>query len=196
MNNNSSDFDKNEYMCIDNFIDDITVSTLSRYLEYKINRGEIIKQDNPEKGLTQYSYYADPLTEVLLSTCKESVEQAIGKKLLPTYSQVCVYQPNDELHAHSTRESREISVVIEIASKEESSEIILQHNNENRSFVLKSGNAIVYKGCDVKQLVKPLKSNQLNVQIILHYIDENGPYKDFVNDTRPRLGLNTNHRRI
>jgi hypothetical protein len=194
--NNSEDFDKNGYAHIDNFIDDITVSTISRYLEYKINRGELLEQNNPEKGLTKYNYYADPLIEVLLSTCKESIEQATGKELLPTYSHVYIYQSDDELHAHTTRESREISVVVEIASKVESSEIILQHKNENRSFVLKPGNAIIYKGCELTQSVKPLINNQINVQIILHYVDKNGPYRDFVNDTRPRLGLDSKQRRL
>jgi hypothetical protein len=194
--NNSEDFDKNGYAHIDNFIDDITVSTISRYLEYKINRGELLEQNNHEKGLTKYNYYADPLIEVLLSTCKESIEQATGKELLPTYSHVYIYQSDDELHAHTTRESREISVVVEIASKVESSEIILQHKNENRSFVLKPGNAIIYKGCELTQSVKPLINNQINVQIILHYVDKNGPYRDFVNDTRPRLGLDSKQRRL
>jgi hypothetical protein len=194
--NNSEDFDKNGYAHIDNFIDDITVSTISRYLEYKINRGELLEQNNPEKGLTKYNYYADPLIEVLLSTCKESIEQATGKELLPTYSHVYIYQSDDELHAHTTRESREISVVVEIASKVESSEIILQHKNENRSFVLTPGNAIIYKGCELTQSVKPLINNQINVQIMLHYVDKNGPYRDFVNDTRPRLGLDSKQRRL
>jgi hypothetical protein len=195
--NKNADFDTNGFININDFIDDVTLSTVSLYLEYKIHRGELVRQDDPGEGITQYNFYADPLIEVLLLKCKEAVELATGKELLPTYSQVHVYQPDDRLQFHSKREAREISVVVQVAMKGHTTEVFLQNKkNEDACFLMKAGDAIVYKGCDIKQWVKPLINNQLSVQFMLHYVDKNGPYRDYVNDTRPQLGSSSKQKRI
>jgi hypothetical protein len=182
---------------VDGFIDPQTVSIVSQYLENRIRRGEWKEGDEGPQAASKFFYYADPLTEALLLACKPSVEQVIGKELLPTYSYSRVYQPGEELVPHVDRPSCEISVTVNVASKGENSPIYMQYaGNTVEEHVLKPGDAVVYKGCEAKHWRKPLKDGQLNVQFMLHYVDRNGPNAGCEKDTRPAYGMSSKTRRL
>lgn len=164
-------------------------------MENKIRRGEW--RENNKSEVTGYEYYADPLVEVLLLKCKDAVEQAVGKKLLPSYSFSRIYQPGEELSDHIDREACEISVTVNVASKGEISSFYTEYkDNQVEQHVLNPGDAVIYKGCEVHHWRSPLKTDQLVVQFMLHYVDINGPYKAFEKDTRTMLGLPAKQKRI
>lgn len=185
-------FDMMGYTRIDGFLDESTVSIISYYMENKIRRGEWTAGSHGDP-ISCYSYYADPLIEVLLLKCKDVVGQATGKELLPTYSYSKIYQPGEQLKKHVDRKSCEISVTVNIATKGEISPFYVKYkDNKITEHKLNPGDAIVYKGCEVDHWREPLKEGQINVQFMLHYVDKNGPYKAFEKDKRPLIGLSCN----
>lgn len=175
---------------VDGFIDPTTVSIVSRYLENKIRRGEWQQGPADPEQTSRFSYYADPLIEVLLEASKEAVEAATGKTLIPTYSYARVYQPGEELKPHVDRPSCEISVTVNVATKGEFSPIYTKYKGaEPQRHVLSPGDAVIYKGCEVVHWRRPLEADQLNVQFMLHYVDKDGHNASYAKDRRPNYGM-------
>jgi hypothetical protein len=195
---NSINFDETKYARIDNFIDKTTIEIISQYMENTIRRGiwkELAEFDETIDP-TVYAYYADPLTEVLLTKCKELVEVTTERELLPTYSYSRIYQPGEELKVHVDREACEISVTVNVASKGEVSAVYTKYKDKTEQHILNPGDALIYMGCDVDHWREPLKDGQLNVQFMLHYVDKNGPFASFEKDTRPMLGTDSSTKRV
>lgn len=181
-------FEKHGCVLVKNFIDQGTISIVSQYLENKIRRGEWV--ENEKEQTTLFSYYSDPLIEVLLQASKEAVEDATGKELIPTYSYSRIYQPGEKLTPHTDRPSCEVSVTVNVATKGEFSPIYTQYGqNDPEKHVLNPGDAVVYMGCDVMHWRQTLKDGQLNVQFMLHYVDKNGPNAAYAKDKRPAYGF-------
>jgi hypothetical protein len=191
---NSSVFDEVKYARIDNFIDKTTIEIISQYMENAIRRG-IWTEDKNSKS-TLYSYYADPLTEVLLIKCKELVEVTTEKELLPTYSCSGIYQLGDKLENHRDHEACEISVIVHVASKGKLSPVYTKYKNKTEQHILNPGDALIYMGREVDCWIKPLVEGQLHVQFMLHYVDKNGPFSAYEKDTRPMLGTDQSTKRV
>jgi len=188
-------FEKHGCVLVRNFIDEQTITVVSQYFEYKIRRQEWKEITSDGDPTSRFAYYADPLIEVLLQASKEAVENATGKKLLPTYSYSRIYQPGEKLFPHTDRPACEVSVTVNVATKGEFSPIYTQYGqNDPEKHVLNPGDAVVYMGCDVMHWRQPLKEGQLNVQFMLHYVDKNGLNTEHAKDKRPAFGLDSNSR--
>jgi hypothetical protein len=177
---------------VKNLLDEKTISIISRYMEYKIRRGEW-KTNAAGVAIdptSEYSYYGDPLIEVVLQDTKESIEKIIGKKLIPTYSYARVYQPGESLKPHVDRDACEVSVTISVASKGSISPIYTRYEKKPvEVHVLNPGDAVIYKGCEALHWRDVLEKDQLVVQFMLHYVDENGSFAHLAKDTRPNYGM-------
>lgn len=185
-------FDLDGCVRVDGFIDSATISTVSRYLENKILRGEWKEMPGGPEVTSRLAYYADPLIEVLLLASKEAVEAATGKTLIPTYSYTRVYQPGEELKPHIDRPSCEISVTVNVATKGPFSPIYTKYKDgAPQEHVLNPGDAVIYKGCEASHWRHPLKADQLNVQFMLHYVDKHGPNAEYARDKRAKYGMST-----
>lgn len=192
---NVEQFEKNGCVRVDGFVDQQTISVVSQYLENKIKRGEWVQAPCEYDPTSKYSYYADPLIEILLQESRHAVEETTGKELIPTYSYARVYQSGEELKPHVDRPSCEISVTINVATKGEFSPIYMQYkNNDPEKHVLNPGDAVIYKGCEAKHWRQPLKEGQLNVQFMLHYVDKNGSYSSYAKDKRQDYGFSSDTR--
>lgn len=190
----SGNFDEMKYARIDSFIDKTTVEIISQYMENTIRRG--IRSADKNSEPTLYSYYADPLTEVLLVKCKEIVEATIERELLPTYSCSSIYKFGDKFENLRDREACEISVIVNVAYKGEVSPVYTKYKNRTEQHILNPGDALIYMGCDVDCWIEPLVEGQLNVQFMMHYVDKNGPFASFEKDTRPMLGTDKSTKRV
>ncbi len=60
--------------------------------------------------------------------------------------------------------------------------------------LLNPGDALVYKGCDTTHWRNKLPEKQINVQIMLHYVDKNGFHGKYRFDERESLGYFRNPR--
>ena len=191
----SREFSATGYVYVERLIDAQTIQTVSHYLANKVARGDWRPEVGPTKAgrteATALFVYADPLVEVLLGATLHAVEEATGLTLLPTYSYARVYQTGEQLPKHIDREACEISVTINIASIGGISPLLVQHKDgQPRELLLNPGDALVYKGCEVEHWREPFSLGQTTVQIMLHYVDANGPYAEYIYDGRGKLGEN------
>jgi hypothetical protein len=181
------------YQVVRNFLSEADASVVSRYMEYALkgalytNRGEGTgpSADDPSR----YARYADPLMEVMLVDSREAVEEIVGCDLLPTYSYSRVYVEGDELERHVDRPSCEYSVTVNVACDGEPWPIWMQYGDaEPAKFTLNSGDAVVYKGCDVHHWRNKMEHTRVNAQFMLHYVNKDGPYSEYQWDKRPGAG--------
>lgn len=183
-----TDFQKNGYVLIKGFYDAQAVNTISQYLEYSLKRHPENNTSGDENS--SVGWYADPLMEVVLKNSLPDVESATGLKLYPTYSFARVYQKGDELKPHVDRRSCEISVTSHIATVGKSWPIWMKvSGKEPVVHYLEPGDACIYKGCEVVHWREKAVDTDINVQVMLHYVDQNGPYSGFKFDRRVSLGL-------
>ena len=54
------------------------------------------------------------------------------------------------------------------------------------SVSLNPGDGLIYRGCDCYHWREPFAGNHL-AQVFLHYVDQNGPNKEWKYDKRPHL---------
>lgn len=195
--NSAEHFEKYGCIKISEFFSTETIRIISRYLENKLRRGEWVEKVEPGEEVTKLWYYADPLLEVFLQENVEVIEKIIGKNIIPTYSYARIYQPGESLRPHVDRPSCEISVTVNVATKGDFSPIYIKYkDNENVKYILNSGDAVIYKGCEATHWRDELKEGQLNVQFMLHYVDKNGHNASYEKDNRPMYGMNDTTRRI
>lgn len=192
-----SSFQSAGYTKLKGLVDGETVKTISQYFENKINRGEWAAKAEVLKGdASKFGYYADPLIEVLLKKCLPAIEEQTSLELEPTYSFSRVYQEGEELSPHTDRPSCEISVTVNIACTGDPRPIWMQYeDNAPVKCMLEPGDAVVYKGCEVTHWRRKLPKGQINVQVMLHYVDKNGPNTEYKFDKREALGLDSSARR-
>jgi hypothetical protein len=182
-----TDFETNGCVLVKGFIDPQGISTISRYMEFALSQGRL--QNRNDDPSSNYSAYADPLIETVLQNSLPYMEEITGKSLYPTYSFSRVYMKGDELKPHVDRKSCEVTVTVHVATKGAAWPIWMKvPGKESVSFVLEPGDAVVYKGCEVTHWREKAVDTEINVQFMLHYVDQNGPNAEFKWDKRPRLG--------
>jgi hypothetical protein len=184
------DFQNNSYVVVKNFIDPLSVSTLSKYLENSLRRYPENNQGGGGDTSSRISWYADPLMEVVLQNSLSDVEKNTGLSLFPSYSFTRVYQKGDELKPHVDRPACEISVTCHITTVGEPWGIWMQTpGTEPKQHFLEPGDACIYRGCEVKHWREQADKTNINVQMMLHYVDQKGPNAHYKFDKRTSLGL-------
>jgi len=187
------------YKVVPSFLDEQTVGVLAKYIQNRINMSSWDIRDNPNNYNTEpsaFNCYGDPLLEIILKEQTDNISEIVGKTLCPTYSYGRVYAGNDELTNHVDRESCEYSVTITVGVEGNPWPIWMKApDSKPQSFELSPGDAVVYKGCEVRHWRNPMPQYgcSANAQFMLHYVDMNGPFADFKYDKRPDLGMPRNN---
>lgn len=178
------------YTLIRGFLDPQSVQTISLYLENALKRYPENNQGGSPGDSSSISYYADPLIETVLIKSLPEVEEITGYKLFPSYSFTRVYQKGDELKPHIDRPACEISVTCHIATVGKPWSVWMQAPGQNPTeCFLEPGDACIYHGCETKHWRTPAIDTDINVQMMLHYVRQNGPNADYKFDKRPGLAL-------
>lgn len=175
------------------------------YVAFKSLNHKKFEIDSQSNSLI--SEYADMLMETLMDLSTPVVEQNTDKKLFPTYSFLRVYDKGSDLKIHSDREACEYTVAlclgsepidkpyeIFIGEKDKSSDYKYfdTEGNYNRyridyKFPMVPNNAVIFKGMD-KIHWREICTHDHFVTVFLHYVDQEGPYKEFQLDKRSMLG--------
>ncbi len=119
-------------------------------------------------------------------------ELASGKRLLPTYSYARLYAPGDELKNHTDRESCEISATVTLGFEGDVWPIYMGDSMEkdNASEIkMQVGDAVLYRGMDKHHWREVYTEGKWQAQVFLHYVDADGPHKEWKFDKRPGLNL-------
>ena len=153
------------------------------------------------------SEHGDYLMETLMDMSTPVIEQNVGKKLWPTYSFFRIYDKGSDLKVHTDRASCEYTVAlclgadpvdvpyeIFVGEVDESSDYKyfneageFQRYKINNKFPMLPNNAVIFKGMD-KIHWREMCTHDHFVTVFLHYVDQEGPYKDFKFDKRSMLG--------
>ena len=169
-----------KYKIVKNFLDKKEIELFTSYslLRHKNNFDSFDRFSNKNNNCDSF-FYADPLAETLLMQKKKLMEQETVLKLYPTYSFYRVYSFNSDLKKHKDRESCEISVTIMIGSDGTKWPIYMN----DKPVELMPGDACIYMGREVDHYRKNFEGDW-HSQVFLHYVDQEGPFKDFKYDKR------------
>jgi hypothetical protein len=133
--------------------------------------------------------YADPLMEHLLRGVLPRIEILTGLELSPTYSFFRLYRRGSVLPPHQDREACEIGVSVHLGqSGNQPWPLWVEGPNGQSAADLKPGEALIYRGIECEHWREALTENQY-AQIFLHYVDKNGPYREWRFDKRSSLGV-------
>lgn len=172
-----------KYKLIKNFLSKEEIVLLNDYcrIKHRINYDSFddIQNDNGDTY-----FYADPLMESLLVNKKKLMEEHTGLELLPTYAFWRMYTYNADLKRHKDRPSCEISVTVMIGSYGPPWPIYMDGTEIN----LEPGDAAIYLGCEVEHWREKFEGDW-QAQTFLHYVDKNGPNKEWFKDKRPLYGM-------
>jgi len=130
------------------------------------------------------AFYKNYLFEELLVGLKPTIQEYTGLKLYETYSYARLYSIGDELPPHTDREACEITVSLCLGIEDQDWPIYLLDRFENElCFHLNPGDALIFRG---RELLHWRLKNEFGKtsQVFFHYVDIDGPYKQFRNDNK------------
>lgn len=179
-------FKNNDYLVFKDFLHSEIVFAHYQHV-IDLYRNTKLSEDK-EQVLGSYVCRDDMVFDTLLSKLTPLISKVTNKELWPTYSFVRFYRKGDILEYHMDRESCEYSISLTLGySGEKTWPLYLKtKNNKKVKIKLDVGEALIYKGREMPHWRKKLKGDH-HVQVFLHYIDSNGPYKEWLFDKRPGL---------
>jgi hypothetical protein len=171
-----------KYKLIKNFLTKEEVKLLRDYcrIRHRINYDNF---DNMQNKNGDTYFYADPLMESLLVNKLNVMEKETGLELLPTYAFWRMYTMFADLEKHKDRPSCEISVTVMLGSDGTPWPIFMEGTEIN----MEPGDAAVYLGCEIEHWREEFKGDW-HAQTFLHYVDKNGPNKEWFKDKRYLYG--------
>ena len=160
-----------------------------------------------EQVPNSYAKYGDRLMETLLIKTIPVMEKKTGLKLVPTYAYTRLYRTGNVLKRHKDRTSCEISTTLCLGGDPwpifidptGSNNVIDEYKGIHKpnapkgiKYLLKSGDMIIYSGCDLEHWREPFQG-KLCGQVFLHYNHANGKFaKTNLYDKRAMLGIPMN----
>ena len=123
----------------------------------------------------------------MLSNLAKPIGEKLGLELIPTYTYARIYQPGEVLKKHTDRPACEISGTMTISHDPESQiwPIFFGKNMEDAGQVYKIdvGDLVMYRGNDLVHW-RPKYKGKWQVQVFFHYVDANGPHKEWAYDKK------------
>jgi len=133
--------------------------------------------------------YADPMMEALLKVLLPRIATETRRPLWPTYSYFRVYQHGAVLNAHRDRASCEVSVTLNLGHDADAPwPFWIETEGGRTSVELEPGDGMVYKGVEIRHWRNAFTGSR-SVQVFLHYVDQNGPYREWKFDRRAALAI-------
>lgn len=125
---------------------------------------------------SSWAYPNLPIGNIMLGMLRDIISREAGKNLLPAYSYTRIYNSGDVLERHLDRDSCEWSVTINLSQTDPWP--IYMNETE---VLMEPGDGVLYQGTLVEHYRKAFKGIEY-VQMFLHYVDADGPYKDHIFD--------------
>jgi len=179
MGNIRKDF---KYKVVKNFLTKDEVKLFNTYCDIK-HRTNFKSFDTTAGSNHDTGFYGDPIMDSLMLHKKNIMETETGKKLLPTYSYWRMYTKYAVLKKHTDRPSCEISVTVNIGS-----DINWPIFIDGKDVNLNEGDACIYLGCELEHWREKFLGDWC-AQVFIHYVDADGPKKDYHIDKRLFWGL-------
>jgi hypothetical protein len=166
------------------------------FAQYLRNYFDLLYRNDqvPNKGDGQVAksvgIYGDPAFDTLMLMCLSSVEEIVGKKLLPTYTYARIYFNGADLLPHKDRDECEHSVSLSLGGTSSALWPLWFKNDdaEPEYAAMYEGDAVVYQGNKVNHWRDEFEG-ETQFQLFMHYVEAEGEHKDQLFDTRPYIGL-------
>tara|TARA_R100001163_G_C5067934_1_gene207517 strand:+ start:5852 stop:6373 length:522 start_codon:yes stop_codon:yes gene_type:complete len=162
------------YKVIKHFFD---FKELNLFKNYCINKLDEFKNFKIDEQSFSPAWYNDPLMNSILYDKLNIVEQETNLKLFPTYAYWRYYIYGGFLKQHTDRPACEISITACIKKYDNWPLII-----EDKIIELEEGDGLLYSGCVQKHGRPGIYKGNGMAQVFLHYVNQNGPYKDHAYD--------------
>lgn len=163
------------------------------YFTNKADTGNLTRFGDGQSPIS-FAYYSPTCFECLMVYMLPKIEKITNKKLYPSYSYGRIYYKGAELPQHKDRRSCEYSVTITIDMDSIPWDIhFIDRENTTRAISLAVGDMCVYKGDELQHWRGPYQGTR-QLQAFLHYVEVDGNFSHFKNDTRPLLGLPDSYR--
>jgi len=188
MNKTAEYFEKNSYVVLQDALTKDQAEVFTKHMFDLYEQGKLIK--DVQCPLSD-AIYGDPVFDDLLQKFAKPIGDAVGRTLLPTYTYARIYRPGEILKRHKDRPSCEISATMTLGFDAKPIWPIFFDEQKEIAVPLDVGELAVYKGCEIVHWRPPFKG-QWHVQVFLHYVDANGPYKDCYKDGRQEFGTTKN----
>lgn len=197
-------FETNRYVHLEGFLDKKNCEELTHALKNEIkDRGWNDIQCPKSKSIRDSMTFDKLLVDLL-----PYFEQASGLKLLPTYAYARLYEPGEILRIHRDRPSCEISATVTLGfdgdvwpiyigkpsdiptecSRIDETDNTIYADNVSE-IKMEVGDAMLYRGCEMYHWRDEYKEGKWQAQVFLHYVDANGPHKEWIYDKRGKLNL-------
>ncbi len=161
---------ENNYVYIPGFISEERSKVLAKNFEHFCEENNIGGDPQIPESNSSYNYI--DFLELLCNSTPE-VGEFIGENVLPTYTYSRVYRKGAELHAHKDRDACEISLTVHLDGDKEWPIFIKNPKGETIKLNLKSGDAIIYLGCEAEHW-REMYDGEKYVQVFLHYVRSRG----------------------
>lgn len=186
-------FAQKGYVYLTNILSKEKCAKLTEYMFSLYNDGKLTKDEQCPKS---DSVYGDPVLDNVLASLVDPLSNQLGIQLLPTYTYARIYRPGEILKHHIDRESCEISatVTLGVDPMSEIWPIFLETKPGDKAgtqICIDVGDGLLYRGAKMDHW-RPEYKGMWQVQVFFHFVDANGPNKDFKFDKRPELGLAKN----
>jgi hypothetical protein len=181
-----SAFERHGYAILPSLIDASAAAFLADYALQSAAAGHMQRGDSQVPDTP--CCYADPVMEAVLESLLPAVQAACEKRLCPTYSYVRLYKAGDALERHTDRPSCAVSVSLALGSvPDQPWPLWIESQGNARRVELRPGDGLLYKGLDLPHWREAWHGERV-VQLFLHYVDADGPHREWAFDRRPQLG--------
>lgn len=133
-------------------------------------------------GIPNTAFYGDAVMETLMLQKKKMIEDIVQIKLFPTYTFWRCYVNGSILKKHKDRPSCEISLTVNLGTDTKWPIYI-----DGTPIIQNEGDAVLYAGIDVEHYREEFQGDW-QAQVFIHYVDQNGPHRDWKYDKRERIG--------
>lgn len=179
-------FEENGYVILKQFIPRIMCDYISENI--KLLEGTSSFGYGDDQVEQAFSAAAPAITETLLDVMTPVLSKTINCALYPTYSYLRIYLKGAVLEKHQDRPSCEVSATLPLSySSQNIWPLYIERGNKIISVELEPGDALIYKGIEVPHWREAFEGER-QVQVFLHYVKQNGDYREFKFDKRPSLG--------
>ena len=189
-------FQKNKYCVFKSIIPPLLAEFCAKYLQMKKANYSILKNSryispfNVDHGSyvdsqvpDTYAIFGDQAMETLFDYIKPELEKATKLKLVETYAYARIYKKGDVLKKHTDRSACELTTTLNLGGD------LWPIYVNNKKFVLKPGDILAYKGCELKHWREPFEG-KMCVQVFHHFnAESNSKAEENKYDSRPMLGL-------
>lgn len=185
MNSSTEYFQQNGYVVLKDAITRKHAQELTKYMFDLYDQGKLTKD---KQCPLSDAVYGDPVFDRMLQDFADPIGKSVGLTLLPTYTYARIYRPGEVLKKHKDRPACEISATLTLGFDDKPVWPIFFDEDKEIPVALDAGELAVYRGCDILHW-RPEFKGQWHVQVFLHYVDANGPYRDHYKDKREEFGI-------